>query len=97
MPIFIFNPKSKLFSIMLMSSLIYPVDSRTLIVRDIFCIEYKLVFDDHQQLHDMMVMLCKEKVSYVYCDYYLVDQSQNYTDTQERDIDRDIDDLEIEL
>lgn len=97
MPLFIFHPKTRLFSIMLMSSLIYPVDDRTLIVRDNFCIEYKLVFDNHQHLHDTMIMLYKEKVSYVYCDYYLVEQSQNYTDTQERDIDRDLDDLEIEL
>lgn len=82
---------------MILSSVIYPIDNRTLVVRDNLCMEYKLVFDDHKHLHETMMMLYKQRVSYVYCDYYIIDQTQNYTDSQEREISQDIDDIELEL
>ena len=93
MPIFVFNKLTKLFSIMILS----PIDERTLIVKDTLCMEYKLVFDNHEHLHDTMMKLYKQRVSYVYCDCYLLEQTQNYTDTREREMDIQLDDLELEL
>ena len=97
MPIFIFNPETKIFSIMILSSLIYPIDDRTLIVRDNVCVEYKLVFDSHEHLQETMIKLYKQQITYVYCDWYIEQQSQNYNSS-----DREIDpykelDIDLEL
>lgn len=86
MPIFVFNPETKLFSIMILSSSIYPIDDRTLLVRDNLCIEYKLIFDSHEHLQETMIRLYKQKISYVYCNYYIEQQYPQYTDTS-REID----------
>ena len=87
MPIFVFSPETRLFSIMILSSSIYPIDDRTLIVRDNLCYEYRLVFDSHEQLQETMMRLYKQRVSYVYCNYYIEQQSRDYSDSQGREID----------
>ena len=97
MPLFIFNKDTRLFAIMILASSIYPIDDRTLIVRDDLCMEYQLVFDNHQQLHDTMIMLYKQRVSYVYCDYCVIDRNRKQNEMRELEYDNTIDDLEIEL
>ena len=87
MPVFISDPRTRSFTVMLMSYVLYPVGDNIVIIQDIFGIYYELLFDNVKERNSFISILYRGHSAYAYCDYRMILQEDvSYWDEQTREI-----------
>lgn len=87
MPVWISDPKTRTFTIMLMSYKLYTVDDKIVIIQDILGQYYELTFDCEKERNSFISILYRGHSAYAYCNYRMILQEDiSYWDEQTREI-----------